>query len=373
MSKKRRQGGPTQNQLRQEELRQKRLRQIEPGHRALRIAAGLVSLIVLAGCAHQLHVTQGAWGKFVPWAVFTIVAAIWPVAFLIAEFLSSAKQQRRLYVAVGLLVASTIGLVQVGWGMVALLDPAHVIGWHIPGRFGGREIDSLASAHETGRLLVGIGGVMSLVIPAICGGLFLVTVATEQSDATSPDDDFKPALEAAGLASIIAWFTAVVLWFVALVLGLIALIVPDSVTDRLAQCDTTVASCGGDAWAANHLPWVLTIASLLTFLVGGLLTWATPEFNIATELLAGLVLQAGSVVAVTSGVRWLQWQDTTCGPGASRRCGASDPDFSFTEGWLHQPVVLGASMYAVMAYVVVFPLLGTAQSIRARNSQRIVL
>jgi hypothetical protein len=346
---------------------------LRKNRRLLRVLAAIVSGAVLLGCAERLHETIGAWGVFVCWAVAAIVALVWPLAFLVTGFGATSRQRRAVYaIAVGLTVSS-IGLLQIGWGLVMVLHPEYAVGWYIPARGGGTEIHDVADAVGTGRLMIGIGTLLFVVFTAIAAAL-----ARHSSDASDLEKSPAEAETASGsfhlhVAALVLWSCGVLLWLVTLGIGLVSVIQYDGVRQKLAECAPGAGPCSTDAWVANELPWVLVAASLSAMLPvvaaivlrGSLsrVVSAWDDFHPTLILVTGWVYQAGSVVALASAVLYARWSDATCiGRRSSRRCGATDPGFSFAGEWLPWVTVWALTMCAVLAYLVVFVLLALSES-----------
>lgn len=350
--------------------RQETARRLELTLRTMWITAALVTLVVVGAGIHQMLATSGAWGRFVPWTVFTMVATSWPVAFLLAA--PTAPERRpRFHAGAGLVTVFSPGLLLAGWGLAARLDPEHAIGWYIPARGGGNQIATTQDAYATGTVLVIVGLVMGLAMAAAVATLFLASHRPPSRTQSHTVEKVEIGDEAGTFATHLLWLAAGLFWVVGLILGLIALILPDSVTDTLARCGASRSSCAADAWVADNLPWLLTTASLAAMLVGIVIFRAADRLGGVLTLAASALLHAGSVVAVAVGVRYLQWQDTTCGSpdSFSRNCGGRDPDFSFADGWLSQTVLLGLVTYAALAYLLVFPLLARVDSLVSAGQQ----
>jgi hypothetical protein len=346
---------------------------LKKNHRLLRVLAAIVSVAVLLGCAERVHANIGVWGVFVWWAVAGIVALVWPLAFLVTGFGATARQRRAVHAAAFALTISSIGLLQIGWGLVMLLRPEYAIGWYIPARGGGTEIHDAADAVGTGRTMVAIGTLIVLVLTAATAALAKQTSDTADLDRSKPEAETASVPFQQGAAALVLWCCGGVFWLITLGIGLISVIQYDGVRQKLADCAPGSGSCSTDTWVANELPWILATASAVAMLpviaaimMRGSLprivsTWDDPDP--ALMLVTGWVYQAGSVVAMASAILYARWSDATCtGRGSLRSCGAADPDFSFAGQWLPWVTVWALTTYAVLAYLVVFSLLATTRS-----------
>lgn len=340
--------------------------------RLLQIIAAVLCIAGLLVCAERLHASIGVWGVFVVWAVAAFVAVVWPMAFLVTGFGAARKDSRAvLLTAVGLTL-SGLGLLQVGWGLVMMLNPEYTVGWYIPSRTGGTEISDAAEALLMGRLMVGIGVL-------VVAGALAITVAIAR-DAPGPEPRTGTNEEHAGIATqmywagcLLLWPCAALFWIIALGIGLISMIQYDGVRRRLAECTPGAEGCSTDIGVANDLPWVLAAASALALL--GLLAAflgrnSLPLVSSLGErlratlmLVATVIYHAGSVLAIASAVLYARWSDATCtGRGPSRACGEQHPGFSFAEEWTAWATAWALITYAVLASLLVFGLLAWTQS-----------
>lgn len=341
--------------------------------RVLRVLAAILSVAALAGCVERLHANAGHWGVFVFWAVAGIVALVWPVAFLVTGFGATQRQRRSVFVTAFALTVSSIGLLQVGWGLVMVLYPEYAVGWYIPARGGGSEVDSAEDATETGRFLIAVGTLLSVIVVAGLGRLASNAGEPEES---GPAEGALSRRDQVAAAALVLWGCGALFWLITLGVGLISMIQYDGVRKELAECTPGPGSCATDAWMANELPWILVAASVFALVpaVAAIVvrrslsrivsTWG--DLPPATMLVTGWLYQTGSVLALASGVLYARWSDATCtGRGGLRRCGAAEAGFSFADEWLPWVTVWTLLSYAVLAYLVVFPLLAIAESERA--------
>lgn len=339
----------------------------------LRVLAASLSVVVLAGCVERLHANVGHWGVFVFWAVAGIVALVWPVAFLVTGFGATQRQRWAVYVTAFALTVSSIGLLQVGWGLVMVLHPEYAVGWYIPARGGGSEIDTTADATETGRFMIAVGTLFSVIVVAGVGGMASHSGETEKS---GPAEEALSVRDQVGAGALVLWGCGALFWLVTLGLGLIAVIQYDGVREKLAECTPGSGMCATDAWMANELPWILVAASVFAMLPAvaaivvrrslSRIVSAWGDLPPTLMLVAGWLYQTGSVLALASGVLYARWSDATCtGRGSLRRCGATEAGFSFADAWLPWVIVWTLISYAVLAYLVVFLLLANAELERA--------
>jgi hypothetical protein len=355
------------------------LQALKKNHRLLRVLAAIVSVAVLLGCAERVHANIGVWGVFVWWAVAGIVALVWPLAFLVTGFGATSRQRRAVYAAAFALTTSSIGLLQIGWGLVMLLHPEYAVGWYIPARGGGTEIHDAAGATGTGRTMVVIGTLIFLVVMAATAALVRRTSDAPELDTSEPEVEAASLPFQLRMAALVLWFCGGVFWLITLGIGLISVIQYDGVRQKLADCAPGSGSCSTDIWVANELPWILATASavamlpvIVAIMVRGSLPRAVSAWDDsdpALVLVTGWVYQAGSVLAMASAILYARWSDATCtGRGGLRNCGAADPDFSFADQWLPWVTVWALTAYAVLAYLVVFALLATTRSALAARS-----
>lgn len=354
----------------------------------MRVLAASLSVAVLAGCLERLHANVGYWGVFVFWAVAGIVAVAWPVAFLVAGFGATPRQRRAVFVTAAVLTVSSPGLLLVGWGLVMVLNPEYAIGWYIPARSGGSEIDTAADAAGTGRFMVAAGALLSIGIMVSLGRMASHVGEPEESQPkkskqkkskrkkSQPEDEALSLRDQWSTAALALWVCGALFWLVAFGIGLIAMIQYDGVRAELAACAHASASCATDVWVANELPWILAVASGIALLplIAAIVARRSlsrivagwDDLPPALMLATGWLYQAGSVVALASGVLYARWSQATCiGGGSLRRCGVETPWFSFTDEWLHWVIVWALVAYAVLAYLIVFPLLAIAESERS--------
>ncbi|QIX26434.1 hypothetical protein ncot_07330 [Nocardioides sp. JQ2195] len=122
------------------------------------MVATSVVLLVIGGCA--MYLSWGAWGVFVTCSVLTLAGACAPVFLLLPR--SNAAWLLLLRLAMSALL-----LMLAGWGLVALLNPAYVIGWWVPEKHS--HVDEISNEFEAlfmGAALLALGGLLSVAVIA---------------------------------------------------------------------------------------------------------------------------------------------------------------------------------------------------------------
>lgn len=113
-----------------------------------------------------MFLSWGAWGVFVACSVLTLMAAASPVLALLPRRVMPRELVFRLA------AATTLGLLLVGWGLVALLNPEYAVGWRIPGKGpnGGIDVFDGSEARFAGWTLFGLGAFC--IVLAVLAGAF---------------------------------------------------------------------------------------------------------------------------------------------------------------------------------------------------------
>lgn len=350
--------------------------------RPLQVIAVLTAIAVLLGCADRLQANIGAWGLFVWWAVVGIVTAAWPLAFLVHGVLRVPRGGRAVYSTAFGITLSSIGLLQIGWGLVLLLAPEYTVGWYFPARGGnGTEIDDVDDALAMGRRVIALGVLCLLAAAAIA--VAVARHAPEQDSLEKRRKEPKkpkgptasPAAELGAAAGMLMVLCGALFWVVSLGIGLISMIQYDGIRQRLAECLPGVRSCATEIWVANELPWVLAVGSVVALLALGVAVWTSSSWLVWPEdgtgngagilrlVVGGGIFHAGSVLALSSAILFARWSDSTCtGRGSLRACGARPPEFSFIGEWGPWVSVWALTVYAVGAYVAVFGVLAFEMS-----------
>ena len=137
------------------------------------------------------------------------------------------------------------------------------------------------------------------------------------------------------------WGSTGLFLLIALVMGLIGSIANDGVQSVLASCDPEVASCANDIWLVENLRWWLLGGSLLALAIWIVVCcddespWHKLKRLPWVHQAVVWVFHLASVAAVSAGVRYARWYDSTCiGYFRHRHCGELPPEFSYSEGWL---------------------------------------
>lgn len=345
----------------------------------LQVIAALTSIAVLLGCADRLQANIGVWGVFVWWAVLGIIAAAWPLAFLVTGVLRVPRGGRAVYSTAFGITLSSVGLLQIGWGLVLLLAPEYTVGWYFPARGGnGTEIDDADDALAMGRRMIALAVVCLLAAAAVA-----IAVALHSPEQDRPEKRRKepegstasPTAELGAAGGMLMVLCGALFWLVALGIGLISMIQHDGIRQRLAECLPGVRSCTTEVWVANELPWVLAAGSVLALLALGVAVWTSSSWlvwpgdgagngsGIVRLVVGGGLFHAGSVLALSSAILYARWSDSTCtGRGSLRSCGARPPEFSFVGEWAPWVSVWALTVYAVGAYLAVFGVLAFEMS-----------
>lgn len=164
---------------------------------------------------------------------------MWPLAFLVTGFGAAPRRYRAVGMAAIGLTLSSIGLLQVGWGLVMVLNPEYTVGWYFPARTGeGRESDDAAEALDVGRrtiVLVGLFFSATLAIAAAMAHRAPKHDDPEEPDEVPREEPTSVALQLVSTAVFLMGLYGVIFWVIALGIGLISMIQYEGVRQQLAN------------------------------------------------------------------------------------------------------------------------------------------
>ncbi|HSX68429.1 hypothetical protein [Nocardioides sp.] len=132
--------------------------ELSPRPSARRRAAVAAAVVTAAGACATL-LAWGAWGWVVTCSVPSLVAAVTLVVLARPRGVMARDQ------VVVMAAATAGGLLLIGWGLVALLDPAHTVGWEMPSRRGSLTVETEDDAPRMGWVWVGLGVATLAVAP----------------------------------------------------------------------------------------------------------------------------------------------------------------------------------------------------------------